>query len=212
MRAVALLALAAGAVSAQEVKKYKSSLDMAADVDISLIDDRTRGKLPPMTPSNTCNILCDKDASTNDCDYSDLSFKCICAANKSAPGLQYYDTTMPTYICKALFDQCIQEHIGDADGQEACSTNIDDLCATLNPNKATTGGSSDDDDEEEDGDDEEEKPSSTAGTTAAGPTTTTVDNSEKPVSTSVSDGLAAPTSGPKAAAAMAALGLVAALV
>lgn len=50
MRAVALLALAAGAVSAQEVKKYKSSLDMAGDVEIDLIDDRTRGKLPPMTP------------------------------------------------------------------------------------------------------------------------------------------------------------------
>lgn len=141
----------------------------------------------------------------------DLSYKCTCSSNNSAPGLQYYDQTMPTFICKALFSQCIEQHVSDADGQKACTTNINDLCGEINPNKADIGGDSDDDEDNgEDGDDEE-KPSSTAATTAA-PTATTGSEDVDKVTTTNSDGFAAPTGAPKGIAAMAALGLVAALV
>jgi hypothetical protein len=112
---------------------------------------------------------------------------------------------MPTLICKELFSQCIQQHVGDARSQRACKANIDDLCGTLNPNKADVGS---DDDEEDDGGDEA---SETTATTAA-PTATDDSSSEDSVTTTDSDDVAGPTPGPKGVAAMAALGLMVALV
>lgn len=109
---------------------------------------------------------------------------------------------MPTFICKTLFSQCIEQKAGSADGQKACKNNINNLCGSLDPNKAEVGG-----------DDSEETTTGTTATTAA-PTSTNTrssDNSED-VTTTNSDDFAAPTAGPKGIAAMAALGLVAALV
>jgi len=200
------LALAVTAVSAQaQVPEYGSSLNMT--VDPGTVDDATKAAWCN-AQSNTCNTLCDDSPSTDDCNYDTLDYECLCSSNDSAPGLQYYEQTMPTLICKELFSQCIQQHVGDARGQRACKANIDDLCGTLDPNKADVG--SDDDEEEDDGDEASETTATTA--TTAAPTATDDSSSEDSVTTTDSDDIAGPTPGPKGVAAMAALGLMVALV
>lgn len=64
---------------------------------------------------------------------AELTFDCTCAANSSAPGLQYYTQTLPTFICQQLFSSCIQSNAGNADGQDECKSKIQKLCATQNP-------------------------------------------------------------------------------
>lgn len=112
---------------------------------------------------------------------------------------------MPTFICKELFSQCITQHANDQRGQEACTTNIDDLCATQAPPKEPVESDSGDDD---DGDDSD---ASSTSTTASAPKAT---ETEESVSTSTSDGLAAPTMAPvgQGAVAAAALGMMAYLI
>lgn len=64
---------------------------------------------------------------------AELTFDCTCASNSSAPGLQYYTQTLPTFICQQLFSSCIQTNAGNADGQDDCKNKIQKLCATQNP-------------------------------------------------------------------------------
>lgn len=107
---------------------------------------------------------------------------------------------MPTFICKTLFSQCIEQNANDARGQESCETNINDLCGTLNPADADVD--SDDDDSS--------STSGSASTTAAATASQTGD--EAAATTSSDDSFAAPTTVPGGMAAIAALGLMAALV
>merc|ERR1712000_690071 len=176
--AAAVLALAAVAVKAQSgPQNYSSSLDMT--IDPNTIDASERASWCT-GQSNSCDTLCDDDASTNDCDYTDLSYDCKCASNDSAPGLQYYRPTMPSYICEALFGQCNVQYANDADAQQGCADNIQSLCGTIDVSKADIGG---DDDDDEDSDN---------------------------VTTTNSDDFAAPTAGPQVVAALGAMGLFAA--
>lgn len=80
---------------------------------------------------STCDTLCDKDASTNDCDPATLSYNCICSSNSSAPGLQYYSESMPSFICRQAFSDCINTNAGNAAGQRNCTSTIGDVCGTL---------------------------------------------------------------------------------
>ncbi|EFW99618.1 hypothetical protein CMQ_7986 [Grosmannia clavigera kw1407] len=74
---------------------------------------------------NTCTTLCSDSPTANSCD-----------PNKSAPGLQYYLQTMPTYICNEAYAECVSENPNNATGQSACKSDIQDNCGTLDPSKA----------------------------------------------------------------------------
>ncbi|EHK45288.1 uncharacterized protein TrAtP1_003557 [Trichoderma atroviride] len=132
MRSSAIfVAIAATAVSAQgTVPTYKSSLNMTIDPNTVAQQQRAvwcQGQ------TNTCQVLCDNNTDQNDCNQAQLTFDCTCASNNSAPGLQYYTQTLPTFICQQLFSSCIQSNAGNADGQDECKSKIQKLCATQNP-------------------------------------------------------------------------------
>jgi hypothetical protein len=133
-----------------------------------------------------------------------LTFDCTCASNNSAPGLQYYTQTLPTFICQQLYANCIQSNAGNADGQDECKNNIQKLCATQNPPSIAEISKEAD---------ASTAASTTAPTSAATHAATT--SAEKTASSSASStsskALAAATMGPSGAGvfAMAAAGLAA---
>ncbi|KAM0563998.1 hypothetical protein ACHAPJ_000206 [Fusarium lateritium] len=198
----AALAMAFSAVSAQTVKSYKSSLDMTIDT----------GSVDPATLSgwctaqeNTCDILCGDDTEKNNCIDDTLKWECTCTSNSSAPGLQYYTQTVPTFICETLFSQCITQYAGNSDGQKQCKSKIKALCAEQNPPK--NAAKSDDDD------DATSTASDTATASATESSSGATGTAESVTSTS-SDGFAAPTMAPagKGAAAAIALGMLAYMI
>ncbi|KAF4963174.1 hypothetical protein FSARC_8800 [Fusarium sarcochroum] len=199
----AVLAMAISAVSAQTVKSYKSSLDMTIDpnsVDIGQRSDWCGAQ------QNTCDTLCGDDTDKNSCDEDELKWQCTCTSNSSAPGLQYYTQTMPTFICQTLFSQCITQYAGNSDGQKQCTSKIDAKCAKQSPPKNVAK----DDDDDEDA-------TSTASDTATASATKSSSSSTgtaEAVSTTASDGFAAPTMAPagKGAAAAIALGMLAYMI
>lgn len=127
--ALALLTLAAVSVSAQ-VANYTSELDMK--VSPGTVDPSTR-RLWCRAQYDTCKTLCATNFNDNDCSEDDLSYKCTCSSNNSAPGLQYYTQTMPTFICNELLAQCIAENTQSSRDQDDCKKNIGDLCGTITP-------------------------------------------------------------------------------
>lgn len=90
---------------------------------------------------NTCPILCDNDYTSNTCDTTTLAYNCTCS-NGSAPGLQYYTETMPTFICQEAYSLCISANANNATGQEACTDDIEDQCGTLDPANYTAAATS----------------------------------------------------------------------
>ncbi|KAK3941517.1 hypothetical protein QBC46DRAFT_258585 [Diplogelasinospora grovesii] len=84
---------------------------------------------------NTCGILCGQSASANDCDATSLNYTCLCS-NNSAPGLQYYTQTMPTFICQQAYSDCNKANVGDSIAQAKCKTDIQAKCGTLDPSQA----------------------------------------------------------------------------
>ncbi|GKU01446.1 pci protein [Fusarium langsethiae] len=198
----ALLAMAISAVSAQSVKTYKDSLDMT--IDPNSVELTTRSSWCG-AQQNTCDTLCKDDTVTNNCNDDTLNWECTCSSNSSAPGLQYYTQTMPTFICESLFAQCISQ-TNTQKGSEECKSKIQSKCAEQSPPKNLA---SDDDD----GDDT----SSSATDTATASTTQTSSDASgtaAAVTTTASDAFAAPTMAPagKGAAAAVALGMLAYLV
>ncbi|RFU30014.1 hypothetical protein B7463_g6302, partial [Scytalidium lignicola] len=91
---------------------------------------------------NTCGTLCSGATTNNDCDTNTLTFNCTCAANNSAPGLQYYTQTMPTFICEQIFQNCIVAGENDAAAQRLCTQNEAKNCGHLNPENFTAVPSS----------------------------------------------------------------------
>jgi hypothetical protein len=208
-QAAALALAGAAAVSAQtggaDVPEYGSALDIKIDPNSVAINTRADWCVGQR---NTCRILCGQSTNANDCDVQELSFDCKCASNDSAPGLQYYTQTLPTYICFEANGQCQVQFAGDAEGQEDCNNNILALCAEQNPP-----------------DPEDIKSSTTEGptgtSTTAAPTGQPTGGNEgtqngdpSTLTTTESDGFAAPTMAPAAngLAAAAAIGLLAYLV
>ncbi|OAA49148.1 PCI domain-containing protein [Beauveria brongniartii RCEF 3172] len=188
---------AAGAATAQApVQNYTSSLDMQLNPSQATAQERAQWC---SAETNSCSQLCGNTESKNDCSATDLTYNCLCS-NGSAPGLQYYSQTMPTFICQKLFDLCNTQNVGNARNQEACKTNIMSHCGTLDPTKASTGGSSS---------------SSTSGSsTASSKATSSAGDSGSASTTSSSKAIAAPTmaAGQGIAAAAAAVGVFAYLI
>ncbi|KAI9172088.1 hypothetical protein HJFPF1_01581 [Paramyrothecium foliicola] len=207
MRSALVVALAAAAgVSAQAVPTYESTLNMT--VDPNTIQPPSRISEMCRAQWDSCELLCDNNTKDNDCE-NDLSYKCTCNGNSSAPGLQYYAQTMPTLICQELFSQCNAQHVGDSRAQKACEDNIFSKCKDL---PAPEAASSDDDEDNE-------ASSSTAASQTTEPTETPAPSddsgeNEENVTTTSSDGFAAPTLAPggNGVAAIAAIGVLAYLI
>jgi hypothetical protein len=200
---IAILAMAISAVSAQSVKSYKSSLDMALD-DPNTVDLATRSGWCG-AQQNTCDTLCSDNTNKNNCDDNTLKWECTCSSNSSAPGLQYYTQTIPTFICNQLTADCVAK-TSTSEGTKECRTKIEPLCAEQAPPKNVASNDDDDDDDS----------STTSGTATATATQTSSDasGSAGAVSTTASDAFAAPTMAPagKGAAAAVALGMLAYLI
>ncbi|KAL1868708.1 hypothetical protein Daus18300_005842 [Diaporthe australafricana] len=82
--------------------------------------------------TSTCNTLCDSNPQDNSCAVDTLDVSCTCQ-NGSAPGLQYYTQTVDTFVCQQAFQDCNEANVGNAKGQENCTTTIQDNCGTLDP-------------------------------------------------------------------------------
>ncbi|KAH7493669.1 hypothetical protein IWW34DRAFT_180131 [Fusarium oxysporum f. sp. albedinis] len=197
----ALLAMAVSAVSAQSVKDYKSSLDMT--IDPNTVDLATRSSWCG-AQQNTCDALCKDDTNENKCTENDLKWECTCSSNSSTPGLQYYTQTMPTFICQELFSQCISQNTGSQSGQRECTSKIDDKCAKQNPPKDVVS----------DDDDDTTSTASDTATTSATRASSAATGTAESVTSTTSDGFAAPTMAPagRGAAAAVALGMLAYLI
>jgi hypothetical protein len=204
-QAVTFALAGAAAVSAQStVPEYDSVLDITIDPNSIPINTRADWCVGQR---NTCRTLCSSGTATNECIIEDLTFDCTCTSNNSAPGLEFYKITLPSYICDAAFGQCNLQNAGDAEAQDDCADNIEALCPTQNPPTA-----------------DELETSTTEGPTGtqttAGPTSQPTgdedSDNEDPstMTTTESDGFAAPTLAPASngVAVAAAVGLLAYLV
>jgi len=56
------------------------------------------------------------------------------------PDVTAYQQTLPFFICQATYQQCINNHPNDADGQATCKSN--EQCGTLNATAASSSSSS----------------------------------------------------------------------
>ncbi|TVY27365.1 hypothetical protein LHYA1_G002970 [Lachnellula hyalina] len=83
----------------------------------------------------TCPELC-PDYIKNDCDSNTLVVNCTCA-NGTAPGLDYYINTIPTFLCEELHTECKANNAGSATAQKACDDAEKADCGTLDPAKYT---------------------------------------------------------------------------
>ncbi|KAK0667175.1 hypothetical protein QBC41DRAFT_357561 [Cercophora samala] len=163
-------------------------------IDISKVEPATRSGWC-VTQFTTCGQLCFGSVQKNDCEPTDLSYECTCS-NGTAPGLDYYTQTLPTFICHEAFSQCTSERQGgSATELKKCTTDIKDQCGTLDPSKATNGGSSDDEDDE---DDNTTSPSGTQGAAETNAPTSSTSLAAAP--TNFGNGIAAVAAGVFAAA------------
>lgn len=110
---------------------------------------------------------------------------------------------MPTFICQELFGQCIQQNAGSQSGQRDCKQKIQALCGTQDPPKNAASDDDDDDDA-----------TTTLQTATRSATQSAATATEESVTSTSSDGFAAPTMAPagKGAAAAVALGMLAYLL
>ncbi|KAE9376851.1 hypothetical protein N431DRAFT_542333 [Stipitochalara longipes BDJ] len=102
--------------------------------DPSTIDLTTRGQWC-QAEFNTCKALCGT-TSSNNCDPNTLNFTCSCASNNSAPGLQFYQQTMPTFVCEQNFKLCNAAAVNDvnsAAAQAACAATEQADCGHIDP-------------------------------------------------------------------------------
>ncbi|KAJ9134025.1 hypothetical protein NKR23_g10410 [Pleurostoma richardsiae] len=91
--------------------------------------------------TSVCNTLCDSEPTANSCDPNTLDYSCTCQ-NGSAPGLEYYLQSLPTFICQQAFADCISANTGSAQGQSNCTTTIGDKCGTLDASNYTAPAAS----------------------------------------------------------------------
>ncbi|KAL2161534.1 hypothetical protein VTH06DRAFT_8096 [Thermothelomyces fergusii] len=89
---------------------------------------------------DSCRTLCAGSPTKNDCKSETLEYSCLCS-NGSAPGLEYYTQTIPTFICMQAFEDCIAANTDSSRAQDECKANILSQCATRSPDKADFGDS-----------------------------------------------------------------------
>jgi hypothetical protein len=209
MRSYHLLALLAAAASAQTPQNYSSSLDM--EIDPGSVSDATKSDWC-RSQRNNCDTLCDDASSTNDCSISTLDYECLCRSNDSAPGLQFYEGTLPTFICKELFSQCIGASEGDLDIEDGCKENIDALCGRGDVADADVGGDDNDDDDNDDEDSSETSTASSPDNTSDDNEDDDEDSNDNEDDNNDDDDFGLSLTIPQGMAALAAMGVAAVLV
>ncbi|PQE06461.1 pci domain-containing protein [Rutstroemia sp. NJR-2017a WRK4] len=114
-------------------------------IDPNSVDATTRSNWC-ISEIATCGTLCDGEYDSNTCDTTTLNYTCTCSSNGSAPGLQYYTNSMPTFICEQIYQNCIIAGQNVAAAQKVCNENELANCGHLNPANytaaATTSASS----------------------------------------------------------------------
>ncbi|KAM0287803.1 hypothetical protein ACHAQH_000335 [Verticillium albo-atrum] len=118
------LALSAAATLVSAQRKIYNATDLN---DINNISENERASWCS-GQRNVCDKLCDP-APTNDCNYQTLEYDCLCS-NGTAPGLQYYSDSLPTFICNRVFSECNAAAVGNANEQKACLEERDSVCGT----------------------------------------------------------------------------------
>ncbi|OHW92530.1 hypothetical protein CSPAE12_08898 [Colletotrichum incanum] len=187
----AVLALSAVAAVTAQRKVYT-----AADINVNAVTVNQRANWC-VAERNTCKVLCQPNPTTNDCDSTTLEYSCLCP-NGSAPGLEYYEQTMPTFICQKAFEDCIAANVGDKNGQDNCTDTIRSQCGTINAQANEASGTT--------------TSASASATNAPTGTGSAVAGATTAPSSSSSSAWAAPTANPARygnAAAVAAIGLFA---
>ncbi|RYP78537.1 hypothetical protein DL771_000490 [Monosporascus sp. 5C6A] len=116
----ALTALSLASAQAQSNSTF--TLPNPSAVDLSLRSAWCRSQ------NNACDNLC-QQATNNDCDPETLVFSCVCS-NGESPDFNEYRDTIPFFVCKQLFEDCIASHPDDARAQANCTTTYDDNCGT----------------------------------------------------------------------------------
>lgn len=166
---ILLVALSAATVATAQERNF--TVDIAG-LDRSLKSDWCAAEY------DTCRVLCDNSPTANDCETETLEYSCKCS-NGSAPGLDYYIQTIPTFLCNQAYSDCIAANTQSSRAQDECKTNILSQCGTLDPTKADVNAPSGD------------------STTSAGSSPTNAPSgsgaANSPASTSTSTGGAVPT-------------------
>jgi hypothetical protein len=83
---------------------------------------------------SACSTLCGGgmgDFASNDCDANALTWNCTCSSNHSAPGLQWYATTMPNNLCNVLNGDCMADQAQNGQvAQQNCNSTY--VCSNIN--------------------------------------------------------------------------------
>lgn len=99
-------------------------------------------EVPLGTRSSWCNAqdaACDNlcvSIKSRTCDPDTLDFSCVCS-NDESPDFNDFKDTIPFFVCKQLFQDCIESHPNDATGQRNCTSTYDDKCGTEAPVNGT---------------------------------------------------------------------------
>uniref|UniRef100_L2GBF6 Pci domain-containing protein n=1 Tax=Colletotrichum fructicola (strain Nara gc5) TaxID=1213859 RepID=L2GBF6_COLFN len=116
------------AISAVTAVSAQRKVYSAADINVANVNLQTRASWCT-GERNVCNVLCNR-ATANECDPATLNYTCTCS-NGTAPGLEYYEQTLPTFICNQAFEDCIAANVGNARGQTNCTDSIKSQCGTI---------------------------------------------------------------------------------
>ncbi|EJT70332.1 hypothetical protein GGTG_11360 [Gaeumannomyces tritici R3-111a-1] len=142
VRAALVMALSAAAplAAAQAIQIPPLPFNLTFKPDLSKVSSDRRSDWCNGERA-VCDTLCGAPntyPTKNDCDPGNLQFACTCQ-NGTAPGLQYYQNSLPTFICEEAFEQCIAASVGDSTAQGKCNTDIRSLCGKQAA-KAGSGG------------------------------------------------------------------------
>lgn len=115
---LAIACLAAGAIGAE-----KKDVSVAPrDVDTPLYNSSYEMYVVPTEVTRgirvgwcqdqamACMVLCKFQVNTAECDYSDLTWKCLCHADNKMPPLNKYVQSIPSMICYTLASQCVDRY------------------------------------------------------------------------------------------------------
>ncbi|RYP92506.1 hypothetical protein DL770_001372 [Monosporascus sp. CRB-9-2] len=112
---------------------FRASIAFAALAALSLVSGQAQSN-STFTLPNPGEV--DLGATTNNCDVDTLDFSCICS-NGESPDFNEYRDTIPFFVCKQLFEDCIESHPNDARAHQNCTTTYDDNCGTEDSADAT---------------------------------------------------------------------------
>jgi hypothetical protein len=131
------LAFVASALVGLSTQTTVSDLPFTVDISsisISDLNSWCSGQI------HVCDVLCSENTKTNSCvEGPPPVWDCACSSNSSAPGAQYYSSSMQAQLCQKAFAQCQSTNAGDAEAQKTeCEDGIQAQCGTLDISKVDT--------------------------------------------------------------------------